>query len=287
MTWRAYQVIFRLRSPMHIGWRKVGNVHRTRPYVMGRVMWGALAMRLTRDAAQGRVLATDSRDYRYVGDQVHQSVAFTYFYPALKSGDDYQVAWPWDNESTFRRRFLSSYASTALSYPSQSAAEGMLHEVEFISPRTLDTGEPVFLRGYVFEKTGNGLAWESACKRLQMGGERGYGWGKVELVKADEHSDDHLFDGLATFYGDDNVSIIRLPTDGRLLAHTLAANLPAAGDIEPLVGREWRSDDPPRCHVGQYVSFTDVCFIPGTVVRQALDFAVEEFGVWRRLDNKT
>lgn len=283
MTWRAFEVILRLRSPLHIGCGKVGNLQRTHPYVTGRVLWGALTMRLTRDAFQGRGGVTDSGQYREVGDQVHRDLAFTYLYPALKSDADYQVVWPWDNESTFRRRFLSSYQGTALSCPQQSAAEGMLHEVECISPHTLDTGEAVFLKGYVFEKEGCDLNWQSALKRLQMGGERGYGWGDVELVNTLQFADELLFGGPAMFRYDGDVPVIRLPTDGRLLAHTLAADLPVAGDVEPLVGREWRSDNPRRCYVGQHVAFGDVCFTPGSVTIQALDFVVEKFGVWREL----
>lgn len=37
---------------------------------------------------------------------------------------------------------------------------------------------------------------------------------------------------------------------GRLLAHALAENLPAAGEVEPLVGREWLSDAPRYRHAG-------------------------------------
>lgn len=286
MTWHAYEVILRLHSPLHSGWRKVGNLQMTRPYITGRMLWGALTMRLTRDAFQGRGAATDSLKYREFGDQVHQSLAFTYFYPALKSDGCYEVVWPWEHESTFRRRFLSSYQSTALAYPQQSAAEGMLHEVEFISPHTLDTSEPVFLKGYVFKKQGCTLDWQSALKRLQFGGERGYGWGDVKLVIDPQFADERLFDGLATFKGDGDVPIICLQADGRLLAHTLAANLSAAGDVEPLVGREWRSDDSYRRYAGQYVAFSDVCFTPGSVVHQALDIAVKEFGIWQALDNE-
>ncbi len=287
MTWRVYQVILRLRSPLHIGCGKVGNLQRTRPYVTGRVLWGALTMRLTRDAAQGQGPATDSREYRRIGEQVHRSLAFTYFYPAINSGDNYQVVWPWENESAFRRRFLSSYASTALSYPQQSAAEGALHEVEFISPNTLDTGEAVFLKGYIFEKEGCILDWQSALKRLQMGAERGYGWGDVELIIVKESADARLFGGPASFKGDSNVPIISLPADGRLLAHTVAKNLEVAGEVEPLVGREWRSDNPHRRHVGQHVELTGICFAPGSVTHQALNFAVEKFGLWRELSDKT
>lgn len=286
MTWRAFQVVLRLRSPLHVGCGTAGNLQRTRPYITGRVLWGALTMRLTRDAVQGRGPATDSLKYREVGDQVHQSLAFTYFYPALKSGNDYRVAWPWENEGSFRHRFVSSYPGTALSYPQKSAAEGMLHEVEFISPNTLDTGELVFLKGYMFEKEGYTLDWQPALKRLQLGGERGYGWGSVELVLASQCNDEHLFGGVATFKGDGGVPVVHLPVDGCLLAHTLAENLPVAGDAEPLVGREWRSDAPRRRYVGQYIAYNDICFIPGTAIHQAFDFEVKQYGVWRGLNSR-
>jgi len=284
MGWKIYEVILRLHSPLHIGWRKVGNLQITRPYVTGRNLWGALTMRLTRDAAQGRGPATNSSKYRSFGEQVHESLAFTYFYLAIKEGSDYRVAWPWKNESAFRRRFLGSYAGTALSHSQRSAAEGMLHEVEFITPHAFDTGEAVFLKGYVFEKDECTLDWKSALKRLQMGGERGYGWGDVELMLIKQPTDTLLFDGPATFRGDDDVPIISLPTDGRLLAHTRSvAGLPIAGEVEPLVGREWRSDNPRRRYVGQHVEYTDTCFSPGSTVHQSIDFTVSKFGLWQKL----
>jgi len=283
MTWQAYEVILRLRSPLHSGWRKVGNLQMTRPYVTGRMLWGALTMRLTRDALQGGGAATDSEKYRKCGDEVHQKLAFTYFYPALKSNNGYQVGWPWENESDFRRRFLGSYQGTALSHSQQSAAEGMLHEVEFISPHTLDSGEAVFLKGYVFEKDGCTLNfWQSALKRLQMGGERGYGWGDLELVSILPSSDGRLFGEVATFQGDGDIPVIQVSSGRHLLAHTFATDLPVVGDVEPLVGREWRSNDPRRRHAGQYVAFCDVCFTPGSVVHQTLDFAVNKYGIWEK-----
>jgi hypothetical protein len=269
----------------------VGNLQRTRHYVIGRVLWGALTMRLTRDAAHGRGSAADSSVYQDFGERVHRSLAFTYFYPAAKSGDGYQVAWPWPDESHFRHSFLSSYSGTALAYPHQSAATGMLHEVEFISPNTLDKGEAVFLLGYVFEKDGSELAWLAAFKRLQLGGERGYGWGDVELIEASKLKKGRLFDGKVAFVDGGDLPMIHLPAaeemPGRLLAHTLANHLPADGEVEPLVGREWRSTNLRYRYAGQHVSFSNVCFTPGSMVRQALDFAIGEFGVWRQLDDAT
>lgn len=279
MSWQAHRVVFRLSSPLHSGWRKVGNLQITRPYVIGRAVWGALTLRLTRDRAQGSGPATDSRQYLEIGEQVHQSLAFTYFYPALKSGTDYQVAWPWENEKAFRRRFLSSYQSTALAYPQQAAAEGLLHEVEFISPHTLDTGEPVFLEGYVFAKEDCVLDWQAAFKRLQVGGERGYGWGGLELEAILSLESGQLFH-LATCEVDGEAPLIRLPARGCLLAHTPASGVSITGDVEPLVGREWRSHNSRRCYVGQHIEYTDICFVPGSQVDQASDFVIGKFGLW-------
>src|SRR5436309_11404950 len=161
MAWQVNQVVFRLRSPLHVGCGKVGNLQRTRPYITGRVLWGALTMRLTRDAANDRSSASDSQEYQRVGEEVHKSLAYTYFYPATWSEKpkSYKISWPWQDGARFRQRSLTAYAGTALVYPQQAAAEGMLHEVEFVSPCTLDTGETVFLLGYVFERDNCKLDW--------------------------------------------------------------------------------------------------------------------------------
>ncbi|EKQ67325.1 hypothetical protein OsccyDRAFT_3582 [Leptolyngbyaceae cyanobacterium JSC-12] len=286
MTWTAYRVVFKLKSPIHIGCGKVGNVQRTRPYVTGRSFWGALTMRLTRNQHHP---ATDSRLYEEVGKQVHDQLAYTYFYPATKASSDYQIHFPWKDESQFRRRFLSSYASTALVYPQQAADEGLLHEVEFLSHRTLDEGKQVYLIGYVFEKEGCSpewqKAWQKACHHLQVGGERGYGWGDVALgfpekQKFEPVQTNELFCGKATFEATEDGLIIK-PME-QLLAHTVTANVVAQGEIEPMVGREWRSHNPTNRYAGQYVEkwVDNLCWVPGSVVERSLCFKVSHFGIW-------
>lgn len=284
MIWRVYKVVFRLRSPMHIGWRKVSNLQMTRPYVTGRALWGALTARLTRNTSSG--LAIDSTAYQETGKKVHDTLAFTYFYPALKKKDGYQVVWPWGNEETdFCRRFISSYVSTALVYPQHSAAEGFLHEVEFLSPRTLDTGEPVYLVGYVFARKDDALKWREALRYLQLGGERGYGWGRVELVVCLEQKDYSLFDAAATVEIDGDRPAIVLFRDKHLLAHTAHTGAEdkltidgidgIIGIIEPLVGREW-SDQP-----GQKVVPDGIYYAPGSKVNaESRRFRIGKFGLW-------
>ncbi len=286
MTWKAYEIILRLRSPAHIGWRKVGNLQITRPYITGKVLWGALTMRLTRDQSDGSVGAL--KTYQKTGEKVNENLVFTYFYPALKTGDNYKVVWPWEDESNFRRRFLSSYVSTALAYPRQAADEGSLHEIEFISPNTLDTGEPVFLKGYVFEKDGSSLDWKPAVNRLQLGGERGYGWGDVRLEKEIRKLEDNkLFDNKATIKESERCKpVISMHNGSRILAHTLAEYMEADGAIEPFVGREWRSDNISRKYAGQHIEYHGLCFIPGCVIKQDYNFMAGDFGIWRKIYNR-
>jgi hypothetical protein len=280
MAWQSYEVVFRLRTPAHIGWSKVGNVQRTRPYITGRVLWGALTMRLTRDLASQQRAVAQAQAYRDIGEQVHQQLTYSYFYSATMTGDSYQVAWPWENPSRFRFRFLSSYNSTALSYPQQSAATGMLHEVEFLAPYTIDTGEPVYFVGYIFVSDGCTLPWQAACQRLQVGGERGYGWGDLALIRCQPTDDDtHLF-ARARFDGRNERPVLQIEAGQSLLAHTLANDTIANGELEPLVGREWHH------HPGQQVAHSGTCFVPGSKVERnpatPAYFAVERFGVWKQ-----
>ncbi len=286
MTWKAFEVVLRLRSPMHIGCGRTGNVQRTRRYVPGRVIWGALTLRLTRDRATSDNPACQSGPYRHVGERINDSLAFTYFYPAVRNATGaVRPIWPWDKD--FSNRLLGSYGSTALRYPAQCAEEGMLHEAEFIAPHTTDNAEPVFLLGYVFQKE-DSLDWRQAFGRVQFGGERGYGWGRVEFepgMAPNEVMSKSLFGGAATMEDlERSRPLLRVPASeslpGRLLAHTRFEGSGIDGSVEPLVGREWRSDAKRNRHAGQHVEYVDVCLEPGTLISKPEDFEIGPFGLW-------
>lgn len=281
MACNMYRVVLRLRSPLHIGRGKVGNVQRTHGYVTGRVLWGALTERLTRDAARGP--ATDSQLYQKMGEMVHDSLAFTYFYATTDKEGGTAGPWPWEDD--FRSRFLSTYASTALTYPQQSAEEGSLHEVECIVPKALDGGADVYLTGYVFEGE-DAPDWQSALQRLQIGGERGYGWGWVQPVKPPAPWDGQpLFDGRYTVEPDIWPPVLVAKEDTRLLAHALAADFDEEhkavsevdGAVEPLVGRETH---PENGRFGVWISPARVCYVPGGKVGSGARFRVGPYGVW-------
>jgi len=291
-NWQAYQVILRLHSPLHIGWGRVSYLQRARPYITGRVLRGALVSRVGRNSPN--LLSKEPLDpYRRVSKTLAAYLAFTYFYPALQDGEKWKVCFPWDDEPAFRRRFLSSYVAAALEYPAQTAAEGLLYETEFIAPYTLDEGKPVYLMGYIFVDETHlkreRYDWVSALRRLQLGGERGYGWGEARLADIHQFSGDDKLFGCEkikiSFNLDGKRPIVHLEKDQPVLAHTDAKTGDIAGAIEPLIGREWRADNqkhPDRRHVGQHLAFNDLRFAPGSIVlRDTLEFVIGEGGYWQ------
>jgi hypothetical protein len=278
MSWQTYPLAFRLLSPLHVGYRKVGNLQQTRGYVTGKMLWAALTERLTRDALPGAAGA----DYARIGAKVNDQFRFSYLYPALAPAGP--VCHPWQDEATFAYRFLDSYASTALDYDRQSAAEGLLHEVEFIRAhaRPLADEDPpqVYLLGrlYIQEELDAELAgWKMALSRLQVGGERGYGWGRLEL-RSDLSAPQET--GLPA-------PLVRLSKGEAITAHARAVNAAgrpivagAHGPVEPLVGwerdnRAGRAADKPW-----RISQALICYAPGSVITAETIFAIGPYGVW-------
>jgi len=314
MSWIAHKVVLRLRSPMHIGAGKVGNLQRTRPYVAGRNLWGALTARLTRnDDSEGK---PHPKKYQEVGCRVHKELAFTYFFPTVDGdGDkplfphlDTRGSWGYGRDgngtprmgaAAFQYRFLSTYASTALDYTAQSAQEASLHEVECLTHHTRDN-EQVYLTGYVFQREGADLDWQGALTRLQVGGERGYGWGRVEVVHSDGIRE--IQGGGVPLFGTGHVALldgphgfIRLAEGQPVLAHALAAPFKdpvccdddeppvvrgkvahIRGEVEPLVGRETTQ----KGRFGVRLSRARICYAPGARVEESITVQIGPYGVW-------
>ena len=267
MSWTAYKVVLRLLTPLHIGAGALGNVQRTRPYVHGKALWGALTARLTRDNP------SFGGDYVAVGRRVREELAFSYFYPAV----DAQVhLWPWDDPDAFGWSYVGSYTSTALNYARNAAEEGSLHETEFIAPTTRD-GHAVYLVGYIFEQTDCCLPWREALSRLQLGGERTYGWGRAAVHSVAPSTED-LF-GRYSLALDGARPGLRLDEGARLMAHTLACGpqaVAACGRLVPLVGRETRNA---AAH-GRHLSTATICWEPGCVIDARTDVVIGDYGVW-------
>jgi len=277
MAWQVYRLIFRLKTPLHVGRRGWGIIQRTRPYLMGKNLWAAATASLT------RLLGSD--DYETIGRALQENALFTYFYPALDVGrplmpcyGDHGLRYGDLAGEEFEFRFIGSYASTAIDPMAQAAEEASLHEVEVLLPHTRDKGEQVYLHGYLFIREGARIAGRpldvllrNVLSEVQVGGERGYGYGR--LLRHDLKSwQGRLFNQ----YKVDDL-ILTIPTGLPLPAHASIEGLFAWGDIEPLTGREWgkfppdedlRKGQTQREGAGQVMPQSGeiaVCYVPGSV----------------------
>jgi hypothetical protein len=276
MGWTMYTAIYELRSPLHIGYHKAGNVQRTRYYIPARNLWGAVTEALTRrgfstaDAPQG--------DYQKIGEWVRAHCAFGYWfiqengsslYPKYDGG---KLKYGHMTAADFERRYLDAHVTTALHPSTTSAEEGSLHEVEFIAPYNRD-GVQTHVGGCVFldETAQASLDWGRWLSDLRVGGERRYGFGMLRLAEM----------GLANDSQTDRTStrpsqFVR--KGDPLLAHTvIASSIRVCGQIEPLVGRMTS-----QSHAfGSDLTPGIVCWTPGSVPMDDVQVQFEPEGHWR------
>lgn len=272
MAWQKHELVFRLQSPLHIGYRLTGNLMQTRGYVPGKVLWAALTARLTRDFDNG----ASGQRYVDIGQKVQKHFRFTYLYPAIpkesikdvQSPDDLTIYYPWQED--FDYLFLHSYASTALNYTRQSAEDAMLHETEFIAPYTR-TGQPVYLAGQLYVKTDLSSPldkWPEALAKLQVGGERGYGWGRLQFVSCDKQGEPFADEPRAQTPG------------GRITAHLKAKDITGVtGPVEPLIGWERNNDEDGKSN-WRLSKQAIICYAPGAEVTGEHNFTIGPDGLW-------
>jgi hypothetical protein len=271
--WSEYKVAFRLLSPLHIGRRKVGNLQQTRRYVPGKVLWAAFTARLVRDSGKG----DQNSAYVDMGNFIHDNVRFGYFYLALststavESADDLKEWYPWSTEH-FDYIFLQSYTSTGLGGATKTAEKGSLHEIEFISPQTR-WEDQVYLLGtlWVREECSKIVMRKNCLGSLQLGGERGYGWGRIEPVFAEP-----VF-ALEVAQRNNQDIVIPVKKGEKVLAHVDACGVQEGlrGRIEPLVGWEY---------TGNGWNLTEnvvLAYVPGSDVVCDMTFVVDRFGLWK------
>lgn len=108
---------------------------------------------------------------------------------------------------------------------------------------------------------------------LRIGGERRYGFGHLLLHEARRCED--IF-GHRLAERDDERPIVDLNQELPVPAHLEAADFKAAGQIEPLVGREWDLNrGPGRAH-----SDVLICWMPGSKTIRNYRAKVIEMGIW-------
>ncbi len=282
MAWQRYHVTYELRSPLHIGYHKVGNVQRTRYYIPARNLWGAGTETLTRrgfstpDAPEG--------DYQKIGNWVKAHCAFGYWFiqendvPLAPGYQGRELCYGTQPAAAFERRYLNAHVTTALDAATTSATDGSLHEVEFIAPYAADStrtviGGAVFLDAEAQSRLGTEPAWRSWLATLQVGGERRYGFGQLRL-----RGDFEPVSPGAWELGGARPQV-RLLAAEALPFHTLVAGVAARGMMEPLVGRETRPADSQS--FGAVLTAAQLCWTPGAQLTQAATLELTSAGIGR------
>ena len=275
MGWTMYTAIYELRSPLHIGYHKIGNVQRTRYYIPARNLWGAVTEALTRRGFS--TAGAPQGDYQQIGEWVKTHCAFSYWfiqengqllYPNYDEG---KLKYGYLTVADFERRYLDAHVTTALDPSTTSAEEGSLHEVEFIAAYNQD-GMQTRVGGWVFldETAQAALDWRGWLSDLQVGGERRYGFGMLRLIEMEPATESQI-----------DLTGTRprrsVPKGAPLLAHTVvASSIRVRGQIEPMVGRMTS-----QSHAfGSNLTAGIVCWTPGSVPMDDIRVQFEPEGHW-------
>lgn len=252
----------------------------------------------------------DKKIYKEIGEFVTKHLIFSYFYPVkgadifypnytkegLKFGNEMEGKTVMSKEE-FEHEFIISYVSTAIERGKGTAEEASLHEIELISP--------VKITGYLFTDLegkrdcadtkaqvievsadkirlkidGKEIEIFDVIKDIQIGGERIYGFGKLNLIDNEIEQREKLFDKYQLDLSTKKVGVKK--TEGQIIAlsHVLIDDKflnSVKGDMEPLVVREWGSKG-----AGRDVNYHGIALVPGTRFETDCQIAIDEFGLWK------
>ncbi|MCL6449350.1 MAG: hypothetical protein K6U04_14595 [Armatimonadetes bacterium] len=156
MRWEAFTVVLRLGAPLHVGWRRAGNLWQTRPYILAHQLLAALAARCAGwgvDMDAGAEGGGARNPYLQKREWLEKNLALTCFFPALEPDaakchlpffDDY-TGCRWErlqngkkeklSPGEFEYLFLDAEMRTALDHRRAAARDGSLYCVEYVRPR--------------------------------------------------------------------------------------------------------------------------------------------------------
>lgn len=187
MTWQAWKLTYQALSPTLVGGLRFGFIQRTRYYVPGWTLWGAITAALTR----AFYTQADAKKYQCVGSFVEQDLLTSYAgilldgEPALPHwGDEGRLKMGTLGLPQFEARFIRSSGQVGLEPATQTAAQGQLHETEVIVDFDPQTRTRVQWQFTLYLRDGAlaAMNWtedevRQAIRQLSVGGDRTYGLG--------------------------------------------------------------------------------------------------------------
>ena len=308
MSWKCFELMLEAKSPIHIGYgARLGIIERTRYYMPGKTMWGAVVAKLAQEFCG---------NFEGLKEFVKNNLIFSYFYIMDKS----KILFPAYGENglkfgdllkeDFENKFITSYVSTAIDKTTGSAEEGSLHEFELIKDKYLDNGKiknTLFI-GYLFVKEGSGLRLndknnifirveKNECfltdeknlfdiiKNLQVGGERIYGFGKLRIREYKILDKDEIYNELEINLANEK-PILKNRGEYLAFSHVQIDELNIGylkGDLEPLVGREWGKGGAGQDIRGWGKNNKVVIGLsPGTLFKTEDPLCISEYGIWKK-----
>lgn len=295
--WERLDIVYRLKSPLHIGYMpfKGSVVSPTRYYVPGRNFWGAV----TKGITEYFYTSPDADKYIKIGRQILNDFRFSYFYiydgenaympeytdDGLKFGCHEKIS-----QREFEQKFISSRVSTAINAESGTAADGSLHETEFINNRFKEkTGElrDTGLIGCIWVKKGVKIGDRyveikeigendsigifiddfNAIGELIIGGESKYGFGHIVLESINKVK--------FTLQSEEDETIRFAINETKPLPAPLKYNdnIRFKGEIELFVGRGYfdpKNDSINSTKPGDIISKHEYYFSPGTILMESI-----------------
>jgi len=290
MSWKIFKAKFKIKSPLHIGYYKMGLLQRARYYVPGKNLWAGVTAKIT-----PMIKANPSSfDYKTIGSFLMKNVIFSYFYltceerglkPEFKEGEGLKYGEL--SISKFEKRFITSIPSTAIEPESLSAENESLHEIEVLLPKEKEIGNPLYLSGYIFVNCLADVDFSISVKDREIkindknitnvlkegifvGGERRYGFGYIQLQKIKEKEDSKRFEVK------NNRIYVKLQQEEPIESHLkVNSGISLKGEIETVSGREWGNKGSGRKEIVSKF----LAWVPGSLMIEEKDLKINEFGI--------
>lgn len=312
IEWQVYELVYQAISPVSIGFYKLGFIERTRYYIPGLSIWGAITANFTRYLMSNYIDPIEDY-YEEIGNNlINKDILFSYFYPSLS--DDLSHSFKplipkyTDNGlyfgeypvKRFESLFIRSFEQTAIEPKSNTAEEGSLHEIEFIVSNIEEKNnqKKVYFLGYIFIK--NGISYKekeigldnskdinliNVIKEIFVGKDRGYGFGRLILSSCRRiNLDENLFGYYKLDVSSEESIKIKIENNAPIPAHlAFRSDISIKGDVEPLVVRRWEfSKNASRKYgAGQKICNIGVYWVPGSILesKEEITFKISEFGI--------
>ncbi|MHA1490939.1 MAG: RAMP superfamily CRISPR-associated protein [Promethearchaeota archaeon] len=306
ISWICFELIYEVKSAAHIGnGSQFGISNKTRFYIPGKTMWGAITAIITR----WYMTNYDPHSYKEIGEFIRENLIFSYFYPYyMDKNEKMHILHPnysdmgfgfgiRDNgfimsKIEFESKFITSYISTAIDTNSKTAEDESLHEIELLNPSKFighifinkeQVNNNSILKIHIsneekvkISKDKETIELFELIKNVQVGGERTYGFGKLKLEKTSLSVDKlynkyeiNLNKKAPTLNVDIALSHLNFNNDYFNKLREIK------GELEPLVWRDWDNEK----GMGHKKEFNMIALVPGSKFKKQ-KVKICDFGIW-------